>query len=59
VFVRLPEFDFIDDKEGKPIGTHSHIGRLDHSPDLPLSRQVRDAVDAQPGLEVPRSASFI
>ena len=46
-------------KEGEPVGIHSHIGRLDHSPDLPLSRQVRDAVDAQPGLEVPRSASFI
>jgi hypothetical protein len=25
--VRLPEIDFIDDKEGKPIGIHSHIGR--------------------------------
>jgi len=27
VLVRLPEVDFIDDKEGKPIGIHSHIGR--------------------------------
>jgi hypothetical protein len=25
--VRLPELDFIDDKEGKPIGINSHIGR--------------------------------
>ncbi len=24
--VRLPEIDFIDDKEGKPVGIHSHIG---------------------------------
>jgi hypothetical protein len=31
VYVRLPEFDFIDDKEGKPVG----MTRLDHSPDLP------------------------
>jgi len=27
VLVRLPELDFIDDKEGKPVGIHSHIGR--------------------------------
>jgi len=27
VLVRLPEIDFIDDKEGKPVGIHSHIGR--------------------------------
>jgi phosphoglycolate phosphatase-like HAD superfamily hydrolase len=25
--VRLPEVDFVDDKEGKPIGINSHIGR--------------------------------
>ncbi len=25
--VRLPERDFIDDKQGKPVGIHSHIGR--------------------------------
>lgn len=25
--VKLPELDFIDDKEGKPVGIHSHIGR--------------------------------
>jgi len=25
--VRLPEIDFIDDKAGKPVGIHSHIGR--------------------------------
>lgn len=25
--VRLPEIDFIDDKEGKPVGIHKHIGR--------------------------------
>jgi phosphoglycolate phosphatase-like HAD superfamily hydrolase len=25
--VRLPEIDFIDDQEGKPVGIHSHIGR--------------------------------
>jgi phosphoglycolate phosphatase-like HAD superfamily hydrolase len=25
--VRLPEIDFIDDKDGKPVGIHSHIGR--------------------------------
>ncbi len=27
VLVRLPEIDFVDDKEGKPVGIHSHIGR--------------------------------
>ncbi len=27
VLVRLPELDFIDDKEGKPVGINSHIGR--------------------------------
>ena len=27
VLMRLPEIDFIDDKEGKPVGIHSHIGR--------------------------------
>jgi phosphoglycolate phosphatase-like HAD superfamily hydrolase len=27
VLVRLPEIDFIDDKEGKPVGIHRHIGR--------------------------------
>jgi haloacid dehalogenase-like hydrolase len=27
VLVRLPAVDFIDDKEGKPVGIHSHIGR--------------------------------
>jgi hypothetical protein len=27
VLMRLPEVDFVDDKEGKPIGIHSHIGR--------------------------------
>jgi len=27
VIKRLPEIDFIDDKEGKPIGIHKHIGR--------------------------------
>ncbi|MFN3152477.1 HAD family hydrolase [Bremerella sp.] len=27
VIVRLPEVDFIDDKEGKPVGILSHIGR--------------------------------
>ena len=27
VLVRIPELNFIDDKEGKPIGIHSHIGR--------------------------------
>ena len=27
VLVRLPELAFIDDKEGKPVGIHSHIGR--------------------------------
>ncbi len=25
--VRLPKIDFIDDKDGKPVGIHSHIGR--------------------------------
>ncbi|HKZ05473.1 MAG TPA: HAD family hydrolase [Methylomirabilota bacterium] len=25
--MRLPELDFIDDKAGKPVGIHSHIGR--------------------------------
>jgi hypothetical protein len=25
--VRLPAIDFIDDKEGKPVGIHQHIGR--------------------------------
>jgi len=27
VLVRLPEMDFIDDKEGKPVGIHKFIGR--------------------------------
>lgn len=27
VLVRMPEIDFIDDKEGKPVGINSHIGR--------------------------------
>lgn len=27
VIVRLPAINFIDDKEGKPIGINSHIGR--------------------------------
>jgi hypothetical protein len=27
VLVRLPELNFMDDKEGKPIGINSHIGR--------------------------------
>jgi len=27
VLVRLPEISFIDDKEGKPVGINSHIGR--------------------------------
>jgi len=27
VLVRLPMIDFIDDKEGKPVGIHAHIGR--------------------------------
>ena len=27
VLMRLPEIDFIDDKEGKPVGINSHIGR--------------------------------
>ena len=27
VLVRLPELDFIDDKAGKPVGIHQHIGR--------------------------------
>jgi hypothetical protein len=27
VLVRLPEMNFIDDKEGKPVGINSHIGR--------------------------------
>ena len=25
--IRLPEIDFIDDKEGKPVGIHKHIGQ--------------------------------
>jgi len=27
VLVRLPEVNFVDDKEGKPVGINSHIGR--------------------------------
>jgi hypothetical protein len=27
VLVKLPEIDLIDDKEGKPVGIQSHIGR--------------------------------
>ena len=27
VLVRLPELNFIDDKTGKPVGIHEHIGR--------------------------------
>jgi len=28
VLVRLPEINFIDDKQGKPVGINQHIGRL-------------------------------
>ncbi len=28
VLIRLPEIDFIDDKEGKPVGIHKFIGRI-------------------------------
>jgi len=28
VIVKIPEIDFIDDKEGKPVGIYQHIGRL-------------------------------
>jgi hypothetical protein len=27
VLLRLPEIDFVDDKAGKPVGIHRHIGR--------------------------------
>lgn len=27
VIVKIPEMNFIDDKEGKPVGIHQHIGR--------------------------------
>ena len=27
VITRLPEIDFIDDKAGKPVGIHQHIGK--------------------------------
>jgi len=27
VLVRIPEVNFIDDKAGKPVGIHEHIGR--------------------------------
>ena len=27
VLVKIPELDFIDDKEGKPVGIHQHIGQ--------------------------------
>ncbi len=27
VIVKIPELDFIDDKAGKPVGIHQHIGR--------------------------------
>jgi hypothetical protein len=27
VLLRLPELDFIDDREGKPVGIHYHVGR--------------------------------
>ena len=27
VLVRLPELDFYDDKEGKPVAIHQQIGR--------------------------------
>jgi phosphoglycolate phosphatase-like HAD superfamily hydrolase len=27
VLIRLPEINFIDDKQGKPVGIHQHIGR--------------------------------
>lgn len=27
VIVKIPELNFIDDKEGKPVGIHQHIGR--------------------------------
>jgi len=28
VLIRLPEIDFIDDKEGKPVGIHKFIGKI-------------------------------
>ena len=31
--VRLPDVNFIDDEEGKPVGNNSHIGRLDRGLD--------------------------
>lgn len=34
VLERLPELNFIDDKEGKPVGINSHIGKLDKALDL-------------------------
>jgi hypothetical protein len=27
ILIKLPELDFIDDKEGKPVGIHQHIGK--------------------------------
>jgi hypothetical protein len=27
VLMRLPEINFIDDKQGKPVGINQHIGR--------------------------------
>lgn len=27
ILIKLPELNFIDDKEGKPVGIHQHIGR--------------------------------
>jgi carbonic anhydrase/phosphoserine phosphatase len=27
MLIRLPEINFVDDKEGKPVGIHEHIGR--------------------------------
>ena len=43
VLVRLPEIDFIDDKEGKPVGIHQHIGRRPIARLRQLRRRLRDA----------------
>ena len=43
VLVRLPELDFFDDKEGKPVAIHQQIGRRPHCGVRQLRRRPADA----------------
>ena len=49
VLVRLPEMNFIDDKDGKPVGINEHIGRRPDRRLRQLRRRPADAGIAQAG----------